>query len=101
MTLISLAKTTKYLTNRSIHHTTQCLKVSKFSNAQPAKTTMQCVLDTTGNCVHAQATTESLESNSLLQKHQENLGSTQPMRSSHIAWPPIPHIGSLAALLKS
>lgn len=101
MTLISLAKTTKYLTNRSIHHTTQCLKVTKSNNAQPAKICMQRVLDTTGNCVHARATTQGLETNCLLKKNQENLGSTQPMRSSHIAQPPIPHMGSLAALLKS
>lgn len=31
-------------------------------------------------------------------KKRENLGSTQPMRSDHIAWP---HMGFLAALLKS
>lgn len=78
MTFISLAKKTKYLINRSLHHTTQCLKVPKSSSEQPAKTLMQCVLDTTGNCVHARATTQVLENNSLLKKTRKIWGPHSP-----------------------
>lgn len=82
MTLISPVKKSKYLTNRSLHHTTQCLKVPKSSNAQLAKAPMQCVLDTTG-AVSMHELPPKVCNQLPTAKNQENLGSTQPFE----VWP--------------
>lgn len=82
MTLISLVKKSKYLTNRSLHHTTQCLKVPKSSYAQPAKAPMQCVLDTTG-AVSMHELPPKVCNQLPTAKNQENLRSTQPFE----IWP--------------